>query len=120
MRVFIINQEFIKDIPNNLKEIVPKDFDFKEWDQKFYVFIKILFISRKQISNKDYIFLVKGLFYVLSELGVDKNIQIKYKEFLSRNPKDFLKDIKNQEYENLKQELEGYCKIRDCKFNYSN
>ena len=106
----IINQEIIKDIPNNLKDTVTKkDFDFKELDQKFYAFIKILFINRKEISNKDYMFLVKGLFDVLSELGVNKNIQEKY----------FLKDIKNQEYDNLKQELEGYCKLRNCKFNYS-
>ena len=83
----IINQEIIKDIPNKLKEIVPKDFEFKELDQKFYAFIKILIISRKQISNKDYMFLVKGLFDVLSDLGVDKNIKIKYKGFylVSRN-----------------------------------
>ena len=90
----IINQEIIKDIPNNLKDIVTKDFDFKELDQKFYAFIKILFINRKEISNKDYMFLVKGLFDVLSELGVNKNIQEKFIKNLSRNPKDFLKDIK--------------------------
>jgi hypothetical protein len=52
----IVNPENIKDIPNNLKELVSKSFDFKELDQKFYAFIKILFISRKQISNKDYMF----------------------------------------------------------------
>ena len=115
----IINQEIIKDIPNNLKDIVTKDFDFKELDQKFYAFIKILFINRKEISNKDYMFLVKGLFDVLSELGVNKNIQENFIKNLSHNPKDFLKDIKNQEYDNLKQELEGYCKLRNCKFNYS-
>ena len=87
----IINKEIIKDIPNKLKEIVPKDFEFKELDQKFYAFIKILIISRKQISNKDYMFLVKGLFDVLSDLGVDKNIKIKYKGFYLVSRKIFLK-----------------------------
>ena len=108
----IINQEIINDIPNKLKELIPKDFDFKELDQKFYAFIKILFISKREISNKEYMFLLKGLFDVLSDLGVDKKI-------LSRNPKDLLKDIKKEEYDILKEKLEGYCKLRDCKFNYS-
>ena len=87
-------------------------------DQKFYVFIKFLFISRKQINNKEYKFLVDV--DVLSDLGVDNNIQLKYKEFLSNKQIDYLKDIKIKEYASLKQELVKYCKLRDCKFNDSN
>jgi hypothetical protein len=109
----IVNKEVIMNIPDNLKSFIPEGFNFKELDQKFSDFIKFLFISKKHISKKNFKMLVQGLFNILTELGVDREIQIMYRDFLF-NEVEIIKDFNLEKYENLVVELSNYCERRNC------
>jgi hypothetical protein len=106
----INNKDVILNVPDNLKSLVPEGFNFNELDQKFSYFIKFLFISKKNISKKKFKFLVQGLFNILTELGVNREIKNMYKKFLSSDVENI--DLDNEIYNVLALEILENCERR--------
>ena len=113
---WIINKDVIKNVPENLKSLVPMSFNLNELDQKFSDFIKFLFISKKHLSNKNFKFLVHGFFNILTDLGVDMEIKNIYIKFLSSDV-EIIKEFDTDKYKNVSLELIKYCERRQCTLN---
>ena len=112
----IVNKNIIQNVPEIFKNLVPGGFNFKELDQKFSNFIKFLYISKKYITKKNFKFLVQGLFDILTDLGVESEIQNKFKSFLNSEVEIFT-DFYVEKYDYLALELLEYCEKRHCTFD---
>jgi len=85
-------------------------------DQKFSNFIKFLYISKK--FKKNFKFLVQGLFNILTDLGVESEIENKFKSFLNSEV-EISTDFYVEKYDNLALELLEYCDKRQCTFDFN-
>jgi hypothetical protein len=105
-------------MPNKIKSQIPSDFNINELDEKFNNFIMFLFISRYHITKKNFKTLVTGLFDILSDLGVDNEIQSKYRMFLySEMEYEYIEEFDNSKYDDFLQVLNECCELRNCTFD---
>lgn len=112
----ILNKDFLNNLPEDFIEIVGKDFNINEMDEKFLNFIMFLFISKKHITKKNFKIMIKNLFEILNNIGVDPLIQKKFRTFLMEDA-EIVKEYDNEKYDDLFYELLDCCEVRKGTIN---